>query len=249
MKNLKKSFVTAIAAAVMLTTTAAPAFAANGYTLDGDASVVPGGNPGNAVKLTSDADPGYGAVEYTVSAGTTFATLDVLSTDFMVEADDVCFGGSPRFQITVPEMGPLEAGDVSGEDNIFVYFEPHEVGDPLCTPETWISSGDLLEAGQTVDTSQLGGTFYHDYADTVADFGTLAVSEVSLVVDAGWGALDGEQTVLFDNTNIDGTVYTYEPHTPSSKDACKKGGWQTLEDANGNSFKNQGQCVSYFNHQ
>ena len=32
---------------------------------------------------------------------------------------------------------------------------------------------------------------------------------------------------------------------PTSKDQCKKGGWQTF---NNPSFKNQGQCVSYVNH-
>ena len=31
-----------------------------------------------------------------------------------------------------------------------------------------------------------------------------------------------------------------------SKDQCKNGGWQNMQDANGNSFKNQGDCVSYF---
>jgi len=36
---------------------------------------------------------------------------------------------------------------------------------------------------------------------------------------------------------------------PTSKDACKKNGYKNLTDANGNPFKNQGQCVSYFNHQ
>lgn len=35
---------------------------------------------------------------------------------------------------------------------------------------------------------------------------------------------------------------------PSSKDDCKNGGYQTLTDADGNTFRNQGQCVSYFNH-
>ena len=32
---------------------------------------------------------------------------------------------------------------------------------------------------------------------------------------------------------------------PSSKDACKNGGWKTF---NNPSFKNQGQCVAYVNH-
>jgi len=31
----------------------------------------------------------------------------------------------------------------------------------------------------------------------------------------------------------------------AASSACKQGGWQTLTDANGSTFKNQGQCVSY----
>lgn len=33
--------------------------------------------------------------------------------------------------------------------------------------------------------------------------------------------------------------------TPESKDACKRGGWQRLVDADGQPFRNQGQCVSW----
>lgn len=50
----------------------------------------------------------------------------------------------------------------------------------------------------------------------------------------------------------DGTTWTYnfEPfRTPLTKDDCKNGGWQTLTAADGSSFRNQGQCVSYVNHQ
>ena len=39
------------------------------------------------------------------------------------------------------------------------------------------------------------------------------------------------------------TTYNFEP----SKDQCKDGGWQTLKRADGSSFKNQGDCVSYMN--
>jgi hypothetical protein len=31
----------------------------------------------------------------------------------------------------------------------------------------------------------------------------------------------------------------------TSKDECKNGGYTHVKDAQGNSFKNQGQCVSY----
>jgi len=34
-------------------------------------------------------------------------------------------------------------------------------------------------------------------------------------------------------------------NVPTSADQCKKGGWQSLNDANGTRFKNQGDCVGY----
>jgi len=34
-------------------------------------------------------------------------------------------------------------------------------------------------------------------------------------------------------------------HVAASKDDCKVGRWQSVKRADGSSFKNQGQCVSY----
>jgi hypothetical protein len=34
--------------------------------------------------------------------------------------------------------------------------------------------------------------------------------------------------------------------TSQSKEDCKSGGWQTLRRSDGGTFKNQGDCVSYF---
>ncbi len=40
-------------------------------------------------------------------------------------------------------------------------------------------------------------------------------------------------------------TYDFEPFRgPASKDECKDGGWRALRDADGQPFKNQGQCVS-----
>ena len=69
MRKFLASF--ALVGALALTVAIGAAFAATGYTLFGEASIVPGGNPGNAVKLISDAAPGYGGVDYAVPAGTT----------------------------------------------------------------------------------------------------------------------------------------------------------------------------------
>jgi hypothetical protein len=231
----------AIALALVSTTSAS---AAAGYSFFGEAGYIsPGNGSTRAAQTVSDASPGYGGVDFAVPAGTTFADLQNLSTDFNV-TDDNCGGGSPRFQVNVTN------GTSSG--NIFVYLGPPP-GYTGCLPSAWTNSGDLLEGVNPLDTSQLpGGTFYDPYATALIKYGGYTVTGVQLVTDGGWNAVasggDGEQTVLFDNTVIDDMLFTYEPNTPTNKDQCKKGGWQSLEDANGQPFKNQGQCVSYFNH-
>ena len=59
--------------------------------------------------------------------------------------------------------------------------------------------------------------------------------------DAGIGA-------YFDNvvvaTSAETTAYDFEPvvTAPTSKDDCKKGGWQSFDDP---AFRNQGECVSF----
>lgn len=58
---------------------------------------------------------------------------------------------------------------------------------------------------------------------------------------------DEQGTVTISDITVNGTVATATGQ--SLKDACKKGGWQTLTDNNNQPFRNQGQCVSYFNHQ
>jgi hypothetical protein len=41
-------------------------------------------------------------------------------------------------------------------------------------------------------------------------------------------------------------LYDFEPYVvASSKDDCKKDGWMGVSRADGSSFKNQGDCVSY----
>ncbi len=230
----------ALVGALALTVAIGAAFAATGYTLYGDATIVTTGHPGNAVKLTSDATPGYGGVDFDIPAGTTFADLTTLATDYKFEADDTCGGGSPRFQINVQVPG-------DGVQNIFVYIGPPPAY-TACLPDTWLNTGDLLEGVNPIDTSQLpGGTFYDPYTAALARYGSYVVTGVQVVVDGSWTALDGEQTAFVDNTNIDGVIYTYDKSEPTGKDDCKNGGWMDLVNGDGDAFKNQGDCVSYAN--
>jgi hypothetical protein len=46
---------------------------------------------------------------------------------------------------------------------------------------------------------------------------------------------------------VSGTI-TVPPHTPTSKDDCRDGGWRDVEDEDGNPFPNQGQCIAWVNH-
>jgi hypothetical protein len=44
-------------------------------------------------------------------------------------------------------------------------------------------------------------------------------------------------------------TWNFEPfRTPTNKDDCKNGGWRTVKRADGTSFRNQGECVSYVDH-
>ena len=137
MKRLLMAVVVVTAMAV-----AAPAYAADGFTLYGTATL-----QGNKVQLVSDFSDtstanDFGAISFTVPTGATLATLTTLSAEFDVTNDN-CGGGSPRFQITI------------GGKNVFVYLGPAPSFNTC--PTGWISSGNLVGTSDQcrVDTSQL----------------------------------------------------------------------------------------------
>jgi hypothetical protein len=219
-----------------LTIAAASAIAAtgSGYTLFGGATyVMPGHNSNRAVKLVADANAGiFSGVDFAVSSSLTINSLNDLGTDYNFTAGS-CALGSPRFGI--------QLAGLSG--TIFVYIgpPPNYTG---CPPNVWANTGNLLTPASLVDTSQLpGGTFYDSWAAAQARYSGKQVTDIFLVSDNGPGTGGlGSQTVLIDDTDVNGTIYTYEP---TSKDDCKDGGWQNFIFAPG-PFSNQGQCVSHF---
>lgn len=65
---------------------------------------------------------------------------------------------------------------------------------------------------------------------------------------SGNGGLDASTDALSIAYGGGSVTYNFEQYaTPSSKESCKNGGWQTLTRADGSAFKNQGDCVSYVN--
>jgi hypothetical protein len=239
-RRIKSALAAATTTLGTLVLAVAPVGAASAYTLFGDATVVsPGNNSDKAVRLVSDADPGYGGVDYEIADGLNFAGLETLSTDYNITDDD-CGAGSPRFQLNIDTDND---GDSDG--NVFVYIGPS----PNFTdcPTGWQSTGNLIgntDAGR-YDFTQLGGPLgtYDDAPQNVLDG---EIVGIQLVVDSGWNenaanGTDGEQTVLADNTVINTDTFDFETAVPVSKDQCKKGGWQSFNGM----FKNQGDCVSY----
>ena len=222
---MRKSIAAACAVVGMLVT-AATAAAQDGFTLFGGATI----EDGHVTLVSNVADPtvaDFSGIDFEVPAGTTFADLTALSTDFNVTDDD-CRAGSPRFQINV------------GGKNVFVYLGPT----PNFTgcPAGWTNSGNLIASTDArFDLTQLGGPFYGTYADAVALLGSQVVTGIQLVVDSGWAFADGEQTNLVDNVVINDVTYTFTV-TPKAMDECKNGGWETFTEL---AFKNQGDCVSY----
>ena len=240
MKLFKAVLVSLVLASVaMLQGSTSVAASGPGSALYGDAVLVhPGHASDTAAQLRSDADPGYGGIDFETAAGMTLNQLQNLSTDYMFTAGS-CGGGSPRFQLNVNTSG--------GVKNIFVYIgpPPNYTG---CAANIWLNTGDLLESALFVDTSQLpGGTFYDTWALALAKYGTQALMGIQLVADGGWAVVGGIQTVQVDNVMINATTYTFEAEvvTPGDKEDCKKGGLRDFTASPG-PFRNQGDCVSYF---
>jgi hypothetical protein len=221
-------------AAVLALSAAVPALAsAAGYTFFGAATYVSPGDASNrAVQLIADgnANPAvYSGVDYSVPSSLTINNLNELGTDYDFTASS-CGVGSPRFGISLAEYP---------DKTIFVYIgpPPNYTG---CIPNMWTPTGNLLSPGSFVDTAQLpGGSPYDTWAAAQARYSGDTVNDIFVVADYG---PTGSQTVLIDNTDVNGTVYDYEP---ASKDDCKGDAWKNFASPPG-PFKNQGQCVSYF---
>lgn len=92
--------------------------------------------------------------------------------------------------------------------------------------------------------------------DTFVSWNSIVAANPDAVIVGGYGLNQGSGNpglvsavdALHFDTPTTSVTYDFEPfHVATSKDACKDGGWRTLRRADGSSFKNQGDCVSYTN--
>lgn len=85
---------------------------------------------------------------------------------------------------------------------------------------------------------------------------TILASNPNATIVGGFGinqgsgnpALTASSDVLTIGSDGECVTYDFEPYrVATTKDDCKNGGYNTVKDAEGNSFKNQGQCIQYVN--
>ena len=168
-----------------------------GYTLVGSAGLVsPGDNSKTAVEINSNVSGGsltYGAIGFATPAK--LRQVDTLATSYQFLDGSSCWQGSPRFTV----------GISNGSATKEIYFY---IGPTNCPSGVWTNTGNLATPSSPVDDQSLGGGPADPYSDVLAKYGDYAVKYIAIDLDGGGG---GSQTVEFDNTQVDKTLYTYEP--------------------------------------
>jgi hypothetical protein len=218
--------------------------------------------PGGAAQIIADAsapgNPHAGALQLTTDSTTTAKAqymhdantplADVSELGYSTKQNSANFpGGDASYQL------PVCLGGVSGTTcNGFttLVYEPYENG--TVTPGVWqnwdVAAGQLWSSR----TATGGGSCNVTAGAGGAPFYTLATLKAACpdAVVVGFGVNIGSNNPSYDVeadlVDFNGTTYNFEPYAVAAdKDACKNDGWKALADANGNSFKNQGACVSY----
>ena len=110
----------------------------------------------------------------------------------------------------------------------------------------------VVPPGSTVTCSNgvVGGTPGGPAGYTIGQVQTMCPSALVIGFGVNIGSNNPGYVVRTDGFDFNGTTYDFQlTNTPTSKDQCKKDGFVNLTDAQGNAFRNQGQCVSFFEHE
>lgn len=135
-------------------------------------------------------------------------------------------------------------------------FEPYQSNGTCCTS---IPTGVWQQWDVDAGAHWSSRTYSNGTCSVAAGFGGppfyslggLAANCPAAVV-VGYGVNVGSNNPSYDISvdlmTINGTTYDFEPYlVATNKDQCKNGGWQTYRRADGSTFRNQGDCVSYVN--
>ena len=105
-----------------------------------------------------------------------------------------------------------------------------------------VGATGAASASYTFDTGIAGNSF-SDMKWAAQVYSFVATSSTTVLTFTSTTA--GLFGPALDDVDVAETVAPPPPPAPTKAD-CKDGGWKTMFDAQGNGFKNQGDCVSYF---
>lgn len=150
-----------------------------------------------------------------------------------------------EFMIDLGDWFSFTFGDVGDSVSFeFTSIQPTivSVTDAFCTGDEFDVIVDGVRVGPTSPTTDAS-------CDQIVDDPDLAFADPRFSSGA-FRVPAGQHTVIVEVTaspfTAGGAFIRVDPvPTPVSKDDCKKGGWQEFTDADGQPFRNQGQCVSY----
>lgn len=164
----------------------------------------------------------------------------------------------PSYQLAICATGATASGcnpqatQGTGSSFTTLVYEPYQGGQGAIVNNEWqswdISSGGLFWSTHNVVCSNgtLVGTPGGPASYTLAQVQSACPDALVFQFGLNIGTNNPGYNVETDLFNFNGTTYNFEPFiTATDKDQCKNGGWQNVTDNNGNSFKNQGDCVSY----
>ncbi|HET9722080.1 MAG TPA: hypothetical protein VFP32_03595 [Candidatus Saccharimonadales bacterium] len=209
--------------------------------------------PSGALQLTTDSTNDAKA-QYMHTANTALADTDVLSySTYQKTASSPT--GDPSYQLVVCLSGYTN-NTCNGFDTLV--YEPYwNTANQTVTPNTWqtwiVSDGQFWSSGSYTDSSNAnctvtaghGGTPFY----TLSDLKTACPNATVVGFGVNVGTYNPNYVVETDQIVFNQYTYDFQlTNAPTSKDQCKNNGYATATDENGTGFKNQGQCVSYFNH-
>jgi hypothetical protein len=154
----------------------------------------------------------------------------------------VCLGGFSSSAVT-----PTNPAGCVGFTTLV--YEPYENGTVI--PMQWQywdadagqiwSSRSYTNGSCSVTAGGGGAPFY-----TLSALSAVCPSAVVTGFGVNIGSNNPSYNVFADYVNFNGTTYNFELYeTATTSDQCKNGGFNSVKRADGSSFKNQGDCVSY----
>jgi hypothetical protein len=207
--------------------------------------------PDGAVQLSTDAT-NTSKAQFMHPANT--ALSDVTTLGYSTKQIAASFtNGTASYQLVVCLSG-VNNNTCNGFTTLV--YEPYNNGLTVNqgTWQTWnnVASGQFWSSRTYSDTSHTtcavqagagGAPFY-----TLSTLSGNCPNAQVIGFGVNIGTFNPSYVINVDNVMFNSWTYDFQlTNTPTDKDDCKNGGFNTLTDENGGSFKNQGDCVSYTN--